>query len=258
MGAWRSRFVLSLFLALLALPAACGGEDSPSDQGATGTVRPTEEAVTDSIEPTDRSADDSGTPDPETQRKVQELLDDSSAATEVVDQFWAAHWLDYFAGSYSSPVVSGGYFGSDNPTCGGIYADGSGNAYFCPAEDYLAWDWELFAANFLDEAIGDSFVYLVVAHEWGHAIQERLDLSLQTIDSELQADCFAGAALTGAEADGTLVFEPGDRGEIFESLTAVADETEWGDSSDHGSADQRIEAYQLGENGGVDACLPAQ
>jgi uncharacterized protein len=193
MGALRLLFSLSLLLALLVCMAACGGDDSPSDHEATQTAQPTEEAATDTAEPTDADNGEGSTPDPETQRKIQELIDDASAATEVVDQFWVVHWSDFFTGSYSSPVVSGGYFGSDNPTCGGIYADGSGNAYYCPAEDYLAWDWELLAENFLDEAIGDSFVYFVIAHEWGHAIQERLDLSLQSVASELQADCFAVA-----------------------------------------------------------------
>jgi predicted metalloprotease len=99
-------------------------------------------------------------------------------------------------------------------------------------------------------------VYLVIAHEWGHAIQDRLDLSLHSLSAELQADCLAGAAIIGAVDDGNLLLEPGDRGEIFQSLAEVADEVEWGDSQDHGSADERIEAYQLGESDGVFGCLP--
>jgi predicted metalloprotease len=188
--------------------------------------------------------------------KVEELFEDADTAVSVVDQFWLDHWSEFFTGSYLDPGVYGGYFGPENPPCGEIYSDGSNNAYYCPADDYIAWDWGLMTANFLDEAIGDSFVYVVIAHEWAHAIQQRLDLSLHSLSAELQADCLAGAAISGAEADGTLLIEPGDRGEIFQSLAAVADEVEWGDSEDHGSADERIEAYQLGEAEGVLGCLP--
>ena len=68
--------------------------------------------------------------------------------------------------------------------------------YYCVAEDYVAWD----AALLVDGAdqIGDSWVYLVVAHEWGHAMQARLDPSLVAAADELQADCLGAAALFGA------------------------------------------------------------
>jgi predicted metalloprotease len=251
-------------LILIFLAVACGGNNN--DDSAQET-RPAEETD----EPEEPTPDDGPTPEEtveatelncenpadETERTACELLDDVDTAVFVVDDFWAVHWGEFFTGTYVSPEVYGGYLGSDNPTCGGIYADGSGNAYYCPVDDYLAWDWDLLASQFLDEAIGDSFVYVVIAHEWAHGIQERLDVSLHTVDGELQADCLAAAALTGAAADGTLQFEPGDRGEIFQSFARLADEVEWGDSEDHGSADERIEAYQLGEQG-VNACLPAE
>ena len=98
-------------------------------------------------------------------------------------------------------------------------------------------------------------VYYVIAHEWAHAIQARLDSRIVTVASELQADCLAAAALVGAAQDGMLRIEPGDRGEIFKSLVSVADKYEWGDPRAHESADQQIEAYQYGEVGGVPACF---
>jgi hypothetical protein len=44
----------------------------------------------------------------------------------------------------------------------------------------------------------DTRLYLVVAHEWGHAIQARLNPDIQAVRRELQADCLAGAAIFGA------------------------------------------------------------
>ena len=206
------------------------------------------------------SHDEGGTQESPTisSEKLDELLSDAETAVLVVDAFWARHWSDTFTRSYRSPDVWGGYFGSENPACGGVHENGSGNAYYCRPDDYLAWDWNLLVSQFSDEAIGDSFVYFVIAHEWGHAIQARLNSSLLSTSRELQADCLAAAALIGAADDGDLRFEPGDRGEIFESLAYVADELEWGNPADHGSADQRIEAYQAGERGGVRACFPSE
>ena len=39
------------------------------------------------------------------------------------------------------------------------------------------------------DLIGDTWIYLVIAHEWAHAIQNRLDLGLVANGRELQADC---------------------------------------------------------------------
>ncbi|MDQ4133902.1 MAG: neutral zinc metallopeptidase [Actinomycetota bacterium] len=251
-----------LLLLVITALAACASSDGGREDRA-GERR--ESDTTDESPPgtfgraTDTTfVDEEQEVDPETEARIQELIDDTEAAVEVVDGYWQTHWSDFFTGTYTSPTVHGGYVGDENPPCGGVHEDGTGNAYYCPPDDYLAWDWELMAGGYSDENIGDSFVYMVIAHEWAHAIQARLQEEIVSAGAELQADCLAAATLTGAANDGTLTFEPGDRGEIFTALVAVADEVEWGDPADHGAADQRVEAYQTGEEGGVEACLPEQ
>ncbi|MGH8089010.1 MAG: neutral zinc metallopeptidase, partial [Stenotrophomonas sp.] len=103
---------------------------------------------------------------------------------------------------------------------------------------------------------GDAWVYLVIAHEWGHAIQARLSRALGSRQAELQADCFAGAVLYGAHNDGTLQFEQGDEKEIANALARIADDTPWTKQGDHGDPFQRIQAFGTGRSGGVMACLP--
>ncbi|MEV4784354.1 hypothetical protein AB0K53_02635 [Streptomyces tuirus] len=185
-----------------------------------------------------------------------EVTRDIESAVQGVDAFWRKHWSDYFTGAYVPPTVLGPYDGASPnvPTCGGepLVDD---NAVYCPtSEDYLAWDMDLMRSGY---RFGDGFVYLVVAHEWGHAIQNRLDVRLRTIDSELQADCLAGAELEGAARDGTLVFEPGDVDELRTALVLVADETPWTKVGDHGSASERVAAFTLGQQQGVEGCLPS-
>ena len=185
----------------------------------------------------------------------EEIADDTDVAVQVVNDFWARHWSEFFTGTYQPPRVWGTYSSAtgDVPTCGGQPAVPD-NAFYCATgEDFLAWDERLMEKG---AQYGDAWVYLVVAHEWGHAIQYRLERSLNSAADELQADCFAGAALYGAAGDGNLIFEQGDEREIRAGLSALADETPWTSRGDHGDALQRVQAFGDGRSGGPTACLP--
>jgi predicted metalloprotease len=178
-------------------------------------------------------------------------------AVRLVDLYWRRHWSEFFTGSYAPPTVLGLYDGSDPqtaPLCG-TRPLGANNAYYCKVGDYVAWDQQLMLLG--GQRIGDSWVYLIIAHEWGHAIQARLRKSLVTKSAELQADCLAGATLYGSKADGRLDIEEGDQKELVDSLSAVADETAWTSSDDHGDPFERVEFFNRGRTGGVDACLPS-
>jgi predicted metalloprotease len=188
---------------------------------------------------------------------VEDLQSDIATAQAATDTYWATHWDEFFDGSYTSPVVVGLYDGTNPataPVCGGQPL-GPGNAYYCPEGDYVAWDAGLMTNGYQS---GDGWPYLVVAHEWAHAVQARLPQSLVTAAPELQADCFAGAALFGSAEDGTLVFEDGDQQELDAALTALADQTPWTRSGDHGNAAERVSAFTTGREGGVEACLPEE
>lgn len=184
-----------------------------------------------------------------------EIREDVESAESAVDEFWDSHWSETFTGSYNSPAVVGIYDGtdpSDTPACGGVPL-GVDNAYYCGWGDFIAYDAGLLD---LSDDLGDAFLYLVVSHEWGHAIQARLDPSVVTRRIELQADCLAGAALYGAAEDETLKFDSDDQEELSDSLQALADDTPWTDTSDHGNASERIEAFSIGRDDGVAGCLP--
>jgi hypothetical protein len=186
---------------------------------------------------------------------IDELADDLDAAQKIVDGFWATHWSDYYTGTYEPPTVKGLYDGTDpndTPTCDGEPLEAY-NAFYCASEDYVAWDASLLVDG--ADLIGDSWVYLIVAHEWGHAIQARLEDNLVSTAYELQADCLGAAAMYGAVADGTLQLEPGDDQELIGSLTTLADQMPWTMSADHGDPFERVQWFTLGRNGGVEACF---
>ena len=133
---------------------------------------------------------------------IDELVDDIASAEQVVDGYWATHWSDFFTGTYQPPTVVGSVRRNrpgDTPTCDGEPLE----AY--NASTALRGLRRLGRGLLVDGAdqIGDSWVYLVIAHEWGHAIQDRLDTAWSRSAEELQADCLAAAALYGAAADGS-------------------------------------------------------
>ena len=182
-----------------------------------------------------------------------ELAEDETSARDVTNAFWREAFPDTFRRSYNPPEVRGGYVGEDGPTCGG-QPSVAFNAFYCPAEDFLAWDENLMATGY--ERIGDAWVYLIIAHEWGHAIQARLERDQVSVAAELQADCLAGATLFGAADRGLVELEPGDTEELSQTLAAVADDFPWTQESDHGNARQRTSSFSRGARDGVQACLP--
>ena len=72
--------------------------------------------------------------------------------------------------------------------------------------------------------------------------------------------------MQGAVDDGLLTLESGDPQEFIASLTAVASHNAWGtvyvdttgqpQTETHGSAQERIDAFERGGTDGVRACLP--
>ncbi|MEU5992712.1 neutral zinc metallopeptidase [Spirillospora sp. NPDC047418] len=180
--------------------------------------------------------------------------EDLATAETTTDDYWRRHWTELFTGSYSSPRVVGLYDGGDPasaPRCGRERLTRD-NAAYCPSGDYVAWDAHLMRSGY---ARGDAWVYLVIAHEWGHAIQARLRRGLVSSAAELQADCLAGAVLYGSSDDGTLRFEAGDEQELVDAFQVIGDKAPWTKPGDHGTAVQRLRSFSRGGENGVPACF---
>ncbi|WP_433478179.1 neutral zinc metallopeptidase [Spirillospora sp. CA-142024] len=237
---WRLAALAGAAALVAALAGACGFEVAPAAPGAQGT----------------RVA----TPAPASQEsppgKVDEneFQEDVRTAETITDDYWRRHWERLFTGSYSSPRVVGLYNGRDpgsTPTCDGEPLERD-NAAYCPAGDFVAWDAHLMRSGY---ARGDAWVYLVIAHEWGHAVQNRLRRGLVSPAAELQADCLAGAVLYGSSDDGTLKFEDGDEQELVDAFQVIGDKAPWTKPGDHGSSVQRLRSFSRGGENGVRACF---
>jgi uncharacterized protein len=238
--------ILVLLLALML--GACSIQAVPSSEAAAPTTQLNSDTGdgTAAQQPADTNVD--ATPGVD---NADTRAGDEKTAVRIVNQFWQGWFADMHR-RYVPPRIRGGYTGTHGPRCGGEPSV-PGNAYYCPSGNFLAWDENLMRAGYTQ--IGDAWVYMVIAHEWGHAIQGQLPDGLVSQAVELQADCLAGAALQGAAHEGLVRIEPGDDEEIQQTLEAVADDYPWTDQSSHGDAQQRISAFRTGVTGGVDGCL---
>jgi predicted metalloprotease len=181
-----------------------------------------------------------------------------------------AFWEQQFPAVYGSPFtpLSGGIYAAypdrvePIPGCGTpqtLYGDVQGNAFYCLDGDFMAYD----DAELLPQLVaqlGQSAVAVVLAHEFGHAVQFRSDETQQpTILKEQQADCFAGAwAAHVARGESDVInFNDDDVSGGLIAMIQVRDPVEFGgtiDESSHGTGFDRVGAFQDGFLGGAERC----
>ena len=136
-------------------------------------------------------------------------------------------------------------------------------AFYCGVGDFMVYDDGddgLLAE--LARDYGAATIGTVFAHEFGHAIQLRsgaLDRALPTILTEQQSDCFAGA-WTSRVADGEsplVVFSDNDVRSGLIAMTKVSDPVGLDQfvPGGHGSAFDRVGAFQVGFVEGLDRCV---
>jgi predicted metalloprotease len=181
-------------------------------------------------------------------------------AVSDIQKFWTEEMPDSFKEKYEpvKAVYSIDPDGSVAAPCTDDASDIRGNAFYCPSQDIVAWDRKgLFPQ--LQSQFGDFLVAMVLAHEWGHAIQKRTKApSNRTIVLETQADCYAGAWTAYALKGGAPHFEI-DRPVLDQALSGylLFRDPLGSDADDrqaHGSGFDRISGFQDGFEKGVTFC----
>jgi predicted metalloprotease len=233
-------------LALLALGAAAlvhGGSAKASSAGAHNLTL-------------------GGNNEPQT---MEQFLTD---VTEDVDAYWTKVFKD---AKLPEPKVKyawipEGYTAAS--ACGdGDGAMGDSAAAYCSGDDTI-YISQKFATDIysgtLDQslpgssqgyggAMGDFAVAYIVAHEYGHQVQDELGLfdkyggQVPAMNFELQADCYAGTWANSAGQRNEL--DDGDVQEAIDAALAVGD-FQSDNPSHHGTPEQRAEAWETGFNSG--------
>jgi predicted metalloprotease len=187
---------------------------------------------------------------------VERALDD-------VTVFWHAEFPQDYGGDFVDVSAFYPYNSSQlPPPCGGetaTYEEIADNAFYCPDSDYIAWDDEQLIP-YINDTFGGFTVAIVMAHEFGHAVQDRADVVDRSIDIELQADCFAGAWTAWVNEGNSGAFSPDDI-DLDRAVAGIVDVrdpagTDPGEIGAHGSGFDRVGAFQDGFENGSQACVP--
>jgi uncharacterized protein len=208
------------------------------------------------------ASDQYGPPEGTPTSAEQKVLHDASAAEDLLNDFWTQELRAQYGLQFDIPDRYHYYRGASNPPCGGQGARAlPENAYYCSAEndEYVAFDLDWFT-SYLDEHPGGATTFLILAHEWGHAVQDTWVEQQPNTDAwnpgylkELNADCLAGVWMADALKRGTIIEEDGDAEAIYGFLWE-AGSGPWFAPGDHGTKEQRQQAFSDGLAQDTDYC----
>ena len=227
-----SRRLLAIILVLATLSACTGASQSPS-VGASRFAFPTDDDFAETV------LELTGRDDPEGGQLH-------------------AFWQSVLEGlpldrAYEPPVRVSSYASGEQPDapCGTTRAADfwRNGATYCPSDRQIVFD-ETWLRDF-QEDVGDFAPAAILAHEWGHHIQESFGSLQYDIHYELQADCFAGMFLAATEQrEPGLYVVGGDLAASLEAIFAKADrdykDDDYWAAGTHGTGQQRIMAMGTG------------
>ncbi|WP_194834114.1 metallopeptidase [Nocardia sp. XZ_19_369] len=133
------------------------------------------------------------------------------------------------------------------------------NAAYCRLDNSIGWDRSVLLPA-MTETFGKMAVVMVLAHEYGHAVQTMAKLvgaKDPVIVKEQQADCFAGAFMRsvaeGKSKHFTINTSDG-LNSVLAATVAIRDSDPDDPESVHGSAFERVTAVQVGFTDGPKGC----
>ncbi|MCK9250434.1 MAG: neutral zinc metallopeptidase [Solirubrobacteraceae bacterium] len=196
------------------------------------------------------------------EQREKKVLEDAGYVARLLNEYWTAELQRTWGVTFDVPGTFEAYRGpTSGMTCGGPIPpeQTASNAFYCSADDEerVAFDLDWFQ-GYLADYPGGATTFLILAHEWGHAVQDTwdeqgIDPGANDYRDEIQADCLAGVFLHASLRSGALIEEPDDAPAVLSWLYS-AGSSQWLDPRSHGTRQQRQAAFILGYNGTAKAC----
>ena len=169
-------------------------------------------------------------------------------------EYWSATFQEAELGDYTDPTIRD--LNTTGPGsvngCGTPAEDVAGNAVYCNLDESIVYDMELM--SHMQQAFGAASTIAVLAHEWGHHVQNLTAVPAFSQRAELQADCYAGMYVGHlVEVD---ILQPADVLDSLGSTESAGDDpnlvtyTNWHDSGVHGTSYDRRQAFGTGYSTG--------
>jgi len=193
-----------------------------------------------------------------------------NALTDL-DTFWTQAYPQFFGKPFTP--LKGGFFSvdSNNIDDSAYPATGIGcaaeqvepdetkdNAFYNPKCDAIAYDRALLSD--LAQHAGRALPPIVLAHEFGHAMQDRFGFAAngRSIQDETQADCLAGAWtawVVAGHAEHVAIRKP-ELDDVLAGYLTLSDPvgSDPADNQAHGSYFDRLAAFSDGYDKGVATC----
>ncbi len=181
-----------------------------------------------------------------------------------IEEYWKANYTAPLQGSFK-PVDKLVSYDSNDPNSPIVCHNETYelvNAFFTSRCNMIAWDRGVFMAV-AQKYFGDMSVNGVLAHEFGHALQTMAKLVTKkdpTIVREQQADCFAGVYMyyvASGKSPRFNISTAGGLDHVLAGIITTRDPVMDADSQnddEHGSALDRVSAFQMGFITGASAC----
>lgn len=185
-----------------------------------------------------------------------------------VEQFWAKAYPSVSGGKSLKPLAGGVFSvttGHPNPAeecMAKAPTAANNNAFYCSLDDAFAYD-RTGLVKIVTDKVGNNFAPLVFAHEFGHAIQDRLSIDNRSILLESQADCASGAFMAAEAGLGPIkltnrhfVIDPKSLDEVAIGMILLRDYSPHSaeDQGSHGNGFDRLSAFSDGFDHGPAYC----
>lgn len=184
------------------------------------------------------------------------------AFSSDLDMYWAQIFADWDADYHPPVAIVAVTEPGTRAGCRIINDLDTLFAEYCTRNQTIYYNPEM--RDLIESRFGEMGWDMVMAHEWGHHIQNISGYKVTkspelfggdySIEHELQADCLSATYLQDATARG--LYRSRDLNKLETMISYFGDELDspWSDISAHGTADQRQQSFFTGFDDGLRGC----